>query len=146
MCWAIYTKMAQIIQMRIELDFIPPCPSLSWHLFAINLHDPQFYFRRKVRMRETESQILWLLRLFPWTSFKVVWVVEYIVVFHKISYSQLSYNSEVTLTDFKKQSSPSMHISILPFYWFLRLVPLSIPCLLHVFSKKFPHSTFTLTY
>ena len=70
--------------MRIKLDFIPSCRSLSWHLFAINLHDPQFYFRRKVRMRETESQILWLLRLFPWTSFKVVWVVEYIAVFHKI--------------------------------------------------------------
>ena len=70
--------------MRIKLDFIPSCRSLSWHLFAINLHDPQFYFRRKVRMRETESQILWLLRLFPWTSFQVVWVVEYIAVFHKI--------------------------------------------------------------
>ena len=70
--------------MRIKLDFISPCRSLSWHLFAINLHDPQFYFRRKVRMRETESQILWLLRLFPWTSLKVVWVVEYIAVFHKI--------------------------------------------------------------
>ena len=53
------------------------------------------------------------------------------VLKHRV-YSHLSNKREVMLTDFEKKNPPSMHISTLHVYWFLRFFPTSTPRLLQL--------------